>query len=113
MNIEIRSDIPVKYELSAHRLTPTYPEANDILFDLLLFAIAKQKRRKNIVLEDLTVPSDALSEIFSHLGEGVGDLMKSLLSKLSSDELIKVRADSSAASLFITEAGFLKFYKVV
>lgn len=112
MNIEIRNDIPLKYELGAHRLAPSYPSPDDILFDLIGYVLSQQKRRKNIVIADMIVDSSDMGQIFSHLEEDDKTKLKESLSKLLAEQAIQLNKSETGTSLAITKDGISKFYKL-
>ena len=44
--MKLRTDIPIKYHVGAHRLCASYPDETDVLHDIVGHVFASNKRKK-------------------------------------------------------------------
>jgi hypothetical protein len=101
----LRDDIKVKYHIEAHRLTLYYPDADDVLFDMLCIANGKKLKSGNptkakISSEDI---KKSLSGVEIDMQKYKGHI-QSLLGEGYIEQ-------SEEGIIFITDKTILKFYK--
>lgn len=67
--MKLRSDIPVKYHLHAHRLSSSYPDELDFVFDVVSFIQENNKRKKRWNVEDMKIAMDSIKDIFPDIAD--------------------------------------------
>ena len=105
--MELRKDLPVKYQLGLHRLHPDYPQAKDILFDLCTFIFKLRKTKKRWTLDDMQMSSSAIKDVFVDMTEeGVKEKIKTVLMQLNTDQYISM----VDGQIKINETGLQQLY---
>jgi hypothetical protein len=100
--MELRKDLPVKYQLGLHRLHPEYPQVRDIIFDLSTFIFKSRKTKKRWTVEDMVISSSAIKDVFVDMtDENQKQQIKDTLIQLNNEQHILI----AEGQLHITESG--------
>ena len=105
MEIKNRIDIPIKYQLLSHRILKSYPNEDDILYDIVSYAISIMKKRTDI--NDIKILYSSIKDIFiNFLNDEFKEKLSQILSKLKNDEYI----DNIDGYIYIKEKSIKKFF---
>ena len=105
--MELKKDLPVKYQLGLHRLHPDYPQTRDVVFDLCTFIFKSRKTKKRWTAVDMQVSASAVKDVFvDMINEDVKENIKNILTQLNIDQHISI----IDGQLNINESGLKMLY---
>ena len=88
--MKLRNDAPVKYQIHAHRLCSSYPDELDIVYDIICFIQAGNKRKKSWKADDMKLGVELIKDVFPDIVDGeFKDKIKTILSELHNTNMIR------------------------
>ncbi len=113
--MKLRSDIPIKYHVGAHRLCASYPDEIDVLHDIVGHVFASNKRKKAWKPEDIKMKFDGIKDVFPDIGDDrFKEKVKTILAALHKNNDITM-ADSEGDGqklIVVTRQGLAKLYEI-
>src|SRR3972149_8402336 len=105
--MKLRSDIPVKYHIHAHRLSSSYPDELDFVFDVVSFIQGSNKRKKSWNAGDMKIAMDSLKDIFPDIAdEEFKEKIKTILKYLHINNML----EPAEPVMLITPKALAKLY---
>lgn len=109
INFKLKADLPIKYELSLHRVLPCYPTEKDFMVDIIQYIIKVcEIKHKEFNPADLKFSAKTLKYVFTEneVTPGFKDKLRLVIKKLMDTESLIKRGDF----LYINQAVFTELY---
>ena len=112
--MKLRTDLPIKYHVGAHRLCASYPDETDVIYDIVQFTISSNKRKKTWKHGDFKIAMSSLKDVFPSIGDdNFKDKVKTILLALHKNNYISIVDGENAEdkNIILTQDGFNKLYE--
>jgi hypothetical protein len=112
--MKIKKNLPIKYQIGAHRLCASYPDETDAIFEMTTYVMSSNKRKKSWKPDDFKFKMDDMKNIFPDIGnDDFKERIKTILSALHKNNDIRIAETEDATRVIaVTEQGLLKLYDI-
>ena len=71
--MELRKDLPIKYYIGTNRISRSYPDDIDVVYEICGYVMRKNKKKKNHSIDSMFIDADEIKNVFPELNDAASD----------------------------------------